>query len=302
MIYRIIILYILQNEPYLEAFMKSEIIFILCLIVLGILFGFVYKIQNENIETSEIKDSVINKIIDSNITDDMSEYDKVKVIHDYIIKETKYDIDNLNNNTIPSIDYTAKGVLEKHIGVCRGYAEAFKLLMDRLKIECVIVSGEASNISHAWNKVKLDGEWYNIDCTYDDPVTHEKEDTCGDDSNLQYDYFLITDSQINIDHNAKKKKNKKCISEKYMYTEKRKDIPFITVSDPQQIVSEFLKKTEYNKTEVTFYLSENINLEDTGIISKIATSLAFSGGKYQNIYYTPLRQCGNYYYTTISVD
>ena len=36
--------------------------------------------------------------------------------------------------------------------------------------------------------------------------------------------------------------------------------------------------------------------------SIVATSLAFSGGKYQNIYYTPLRQCGNYYYTTISVD
>ena len=59
-----------------------------------------------------VKDSTIQKIIDETIDTSMSDYEKIKAIHDYIVVNTVYDQENLENNSIPDIDYTAKGVFE----------------------------------------------------------------------------------------------------------------------------------------------------------------------------------------------
>ena len=63
------------------------------------------------------------------------------------------------------------GLLQDGTAICLGYASTFQLLMDLLGIECITVVGASfgSSEDHAWNMVKLDGAWYCVDVTWDDP-------------------------------------------------------------------------------------------------------------------------------------
>jgi len=83
----------------------------------------------------------------------------------------------------PRTSYQPYGPLIQGKGVCLGYAETFRLLMDMAGIECITVTGAAfmSRENHAWNMVKLDGEWYCVDVTWDDT------------EGGNYDYFNKTD-------------------------------------------------------------------------------------------------------------
>lgn len=75
--------------------------------------------------------------------------------------------------------------------VCSGYANAFKLLRSSSGIPCEYVSGSAYTKDgyegHAWNQVAIDNKWYNVDVTW-----------CDDE--MRYDYFLVPDRQIYLDH------------------------------------------------------------------------------------------------------
>lgn len=119
------------------------------------------------------------------VTPGMSEYDQVKAIHDYLVHHITYDGGSDDRAC------SAAGALVDGRAVCDGYAAAFDLMCYLSGIECVRVTGWA-NGRHAWNKVKVDGNWYNVDVTWDDPVSYRPM--------LVYDYFLISDSAISRDH------------------------------------------------------------------------------------------------------
>ena len=92
------------------------------------------------------------------------------MVHDYLIDNAEYD----QTLAKPNIRNIYGTLIEKSC-VCEGYAEAFKYLLDALDIPCVIVSGTATNSqgeteNHAWNYVQLNGIWYAVDCTWDDPI------------------------------------------------------------------------------------------------------------------------------------
>ncbi|MBQ7901619.1 MAG: hypothetical protein IJ365_06630 [Clostridia bacterium] len=94
-------------------------------------------------------------------TDDaMSDFEKVMAVHDYMVLNYKYD-ETLENHSIT--------IMTTKTGVCQAYAYAFKHVMNELDIDCAYVSSEQMN--HAWNLVKIDGKWYHLDMTWDDPVT-----------------------------------------------------------------------------------------------------------------------------------
>ena len=95
---------------------------------------------------------------------------QIKSVHDYLVDNLEYD-STLSNDNI----YNIYGALINKSTVCEGYARAFKSIMDDLNIPCLIACGTAVNSSgavesHAWNYVQIDGEWYAIDVTWDDPV------------------------------------------------------------------------------------------------------------------------------------
>ena len=99
-----------------------------------------------------------------------TDYEKIKEVHNWLIENIEYDI-NLESDE----PYSISGALTEGKAVCEGYARSFKYIMDELKIPCVLVSGTGTNSngeteSHAWNYIQLDGNWYAIDVTWDDPI------------------------------------------------------------------------------------------------------------------------------------
>lgn len=113
-----------------------------------------------------------------------SDYDKVKYFHDEIIKMTKYSASSSGNQN-------AYGVFVNKKAACRGYANAFAYLCQAVGIECIIVDGYVAAGDHAWNMVKVDGNWYHTDLTWDDPTNL---------NTVKYTYFLLSDAQMCKDH------------------------------------------------------------------------------------------------------
>ena len=99
-----------------------------------------------------------------------NDFEKIKQVHDWLIDNIEYDT-RLEANE----PYSIYGALVEGRAVCEGYARSFKYILDELGIPCVLVSGTGTNSngeteSHAWNYVQLNGEWYAIDVTWDDPI------------------------------------------------------------------------------------------------------------------------------------
>jgi len=97
------------------------------------------------------------------VDSDMTDIEKAIVLHDYLVLNCEYEQGKITDQS-----YSPYGVFVTGRAVCQGYALAYKLLMDRVGIECYMVSSDSMN--HAWNVIKLDGSYYQIDVTWDDPV------------------------------------------------------------------------------------------------------------------------------------
>ena len=156
-----------------------------------------------DISVSESASAKGDMIVSSIITANMNAYDRVKAIHDYLVKNVDYDYNGLETGNLQPSVYTAEGALCNGLAVCQGYAEAFELLCAKAGVKAQMVYGDAGNStdgwqSHAWNVVRIDGEWYQIDCTWDDPLVDGEVISNGE--NIFYAYFLLTDSEMYTDH------------------------------------------------------------------------------------------------------
>ncbi len=125
------------------------------------------------------------------ITAGQSDFDKVKNIHDYLIKNTDYQTSANCSNLY--------GALVEGTATCEGYSEAFQYLLSRVGLESLTVRGVAGAAQelHQWNLVKMDGDYYHIDPTFDDPVIQGKSDNY-----VSYQYFGLTDEAIASTHTA----------------------------------------------------------------------------------------------------
>ena len=145
--------------------------------------------------------TVVKPLIDNVIANYDTDHEREKAVHDYIVTNCRYNIEDCMNNPMAMDDYNfhPEGVFLRKKAVCQGYAESFKLCMDLLGIKCDIVTGEGNGQAHAWNAVCLDNEWYQIDCTWDDPLV-DVNGQQQDSGSIFYNYFNITDSQMKKDH------------------------------------------------------------------------------------------------------
>lgn len=115
-----------------------------------------------------------------------STYNIILDIHDLLVKTLDYDTTSTASNS-----HNIYGAFVGNKVVCEGYAKTFKYLMDAFDIECILVSGMATNSSnqteaHMWNYVKIDDEWYGVDVTWDDPIIVGSYTN----NNLRHEYFL----------------------------------------------------------------------------------------------------------------
>lgn len=149
---------------------------------------------------------VTTELLGKLITEDMTDYDKELAIHDYIVKNCQYGYVDYSREYA----YRAYGCLVQNKAVCNGYAEAMSLLLTCAGIENVIVTGEGREELHAWNQVCLDGKWYNVDATWDDPLPDRG-------IFVGHMFFNVTDDVMDYDHIWKHEDYNKCEDTAYNY-------------------------------------------------------------------------------------
>lgn len=128
----------------------------------------------------------VDDIINKELKNTSEKKEIVKLAHNYIINHSKYDSDKSDKNINNYLSSIAYGPLLQGYGICGGYTDAMAIILDRFNIPNFKIISE----NHIWNAVKIDGKWYHLDLTWDDPVTSDGSDV------LEYNFFLITTKEL----------------------------------------------------------------------------------------------------------
>jgi transglutaminase/protease-like cytokinesis protein 3 len=154
-----------------------------------LLFNYKYDVE-QKIEL----DSQINQAVKSLIEQikNMTERDSCLVIHDWLIRSSQYG----KCDIYPHSEHNILGPLLFSMSVCEGYAKAFKFILDKVKIRCLVVVGKGINAAglyeeHAWNIVKFGNQQFHVDVTYNRPINGKY---------ISRAYYLLSTKQISIDH------------------------------------------------------------------------------------------------------
>lgn len=162
--------------------------------------------ENERERCQRQIDEAVPKFI-KEVTDRMSAYDAAIRVYTKVVNETDYDTIALNEQKAnggpkrSEIDYlrTICGVFIKGTAVCEGYARALAYLMQKCGIECAEVAGNtiredgSNDTPHAWNIIKIDGEYYYMDVTWDDNSNTNQPVR---NNSFGYKYFCVTTEEI----------------------------------------------------------------------------------------------------------
>ena len=151
----------------------------------------VENLEELNVKIDEIKKG-IEEILNLENISNGSIFEKELKLHDILGKNVKY-YEYENVNDIPHYAHTIYGAFVQKTAVCDGLSKSMQVLLDKVDISSIVVTGKLNNESHAWNMVKLDNEWYNLDITsnksikeYNDAIVHS--------------YFNITTEKIKESH------------------------------------------------------------------------------------------------------
>lgn len=181
----------------------------------------------------------------------MTDFEKELVIHDYLIDNCRYDVEGYKNTSIMAESYSAYGVLCLGTAVCEGYAEAAMLLLNRVGVECRIITGTSRGEGHAWNLVNIEGAYYHLDVTWDDPIM-------ADGSNAKtYHYFNLTDKEIAQDHIWDKAAYPVCNKTDYQYYAYFN----LIARDQEEFVSKVMAKVQGGQKQVTIKIADHHKID-----------------------------------------
>ena len=139
--------------------------------------------------------SKVDEIISKNYNKNDDDYTNLKRIHDYIINNTKYDVERNNTGDSKYLSYIAYGPAIEGYATCNGYTDLMAIILSKLgyentKIAITSYELEKDKKGHIWNVVKIDDKWLHIDLTWDDPVSTDGKDY------LYHKYFLVTKEEM----------------------------------------------------------------------------------------------------------
>ena len=256
-----------------------------------IILKYIYNQADTLILTEKVK-KVCNKILSK--VAGKTEFEKELSLHDILARNVLYD-DVAKDNLLKfhARSNTILGVLFYKTAVCEGIAKTFKFLLNALDIKCIVVKGKATddlsgNVSsdtlHAWNMVKIDGQPYHVDLTWNI--------SSSDKNMLCHYYFNLSDVDISIDH-AISSDLPKCRSNNENYYYKNG----LIVENKSDLRGIIYKRIQNGINTVEFKLCGNVFENDTEIMYfvqksvEVAThlsksfSVAYTANPQQNIYF-----------------
>jgi hypothetical protein len=116
-------------------------------------------------QESELTEA-LEQVMDSLNLDGKSNYEKIKIIYDYVCANVTYDYENLNDDSY-MLKCTAYAALMNHTAICQGYSNLLYRMLLEAGIDCRIIGGNANGGPHSWNIVRLGTKYYNLDATWD---------------------------------------------------------------------------------------------------------------------------------------
>ncbi|MBD2867929.1 transglutaminase domain-containing protein [Paenibacillus arenilitoris] len=147
----------------------------------------------ESKEQTALVDRKVAEALAEVVEPGMNPHEKVKAIHDWIVTHVEYD-QSLTR-------YTAYEAVTTGEAVCQGYSLLGYKMLKAAGIPVLIAEGTVNTGEHAWNMVQLDGVWYHLDLTWDDPVMKDASGkTIKDGGAIRYNYYLKTDGELRADH------------------------------------------------------------------------------------------------------
>lgn len=215
-------------------------------------------VANELVSYKQQTENKAVEILCNNVAKSMPNYLKELIIHDYIVDNYQY------STNITDISHTPYSLLVNGDGVCSAYAQSMDILLNMVDIDTLYVTGTATNSSgtenHAWNIVNIDGEYYNVDATWDDPVGYSLLSL-----DEKYKYFNVTDAELAADHSWDRSEYPSCSSNTYNHhniveMEKFDDFSYsdyYTPRDFQSIFDEY-KPNDYNQEAYNIYFSDDV--------------------------------------------
>lgn len=253
-------------------------------------------------EVKLVKD-LAEEYIFSQVDDSWSDMEKALFFHDYLCQHFQYDIRLFFKETQNDVARDIYRMFTEGMGVCQAYANAYEYLLQHEGIECRLVASDQSN--HEWNIVKIDGVWYHVDVTQDDPLILIDEDNIAlldMAGRVSHKYFLLSDNGIydyysptnHGDHynwyciNDKNKGVIPCNSTKYengwLFSEANvalcyyQDYWYYTRHNADQEKVEFVKTADLKTGSVFYTISSVWALEEDAYYNYMFTGLSVVNG------------------------
>jgi hypothetical protein len=243
--------------------------------------------QIKSFDDSRLKNTynACRMIIAEYITDDMSDYEKELLMHDYIVLTASYEED-IRSKPKSDDSYSPFGVIFNKKGACESYSRAFQILMSMCNVETLLIYGEARGTAHVWNLVKLGGNYYHVDLTFDDPVAEDEKtarinDELSKRGITSKEYFNINDRDMAKNHTWDTSKYPVCEADEYNYYTMNKTV-FKSVNEAYA----YIHKAFASRQKI-------INIRIPGLDNTKYSSL--SSNIDRAMYQTNTRSCVSYY-------
>lgn len=209
----------------------SLLIFMLCLSLSSAGFAFADTAASSIDNDAAVTAKVAELAAACSASGAETEYEIALWMHDWLIHNAEYD-ESLQ-------EHGADGVLLKGTGVCESYTRAYTALLTAMGVNSKEIISDA--MDHSWNIVRMDGNWYHVDCTWDDPIDGEEN----------HAYFGLSDALMARDHVWDALAGYACTSNDYNYYLRTGEA--ISVLSQEELNSIIHEQLMAGNTEITLY-------------------------------------------------